>query len=121
MDRRITLRLAMGLLWTASALLGAGAPKPETPDAAYVQSFEKWKAEQTADLKENWISLAGLFWLKPGTNPFGSDASNAIVFPKGPARAGEFDLAGKDVTLKMLPDAKATISGKAVSTAKLEP
>ena len=48
------------------------AASVEKPDAAYVQSFEKWKAEQTADLKENWLSLAGLFWLKPGANTFGS-------------------------------------------------
>ena len=64
----------------------------DAPDAAYVQSFEKWKADQTADLKENWLSLAGLFWLKPGTNTFGCDPGNAIVFPKVPAHAGEFDL-----------------------------
>ena len=68
----------------------------------------KWKAEQTADLKESWLSLAGLFWLKPGANPFGADAANTIVFPRGPAHAGEFDLNGKEVTLKALPDAHVT-------------
>ena len=92
------------------------------PMPAYVQSFEKWKAEQTADLKENWLSLAGLFWLKPGTNAFGSDASNPIVFPKGPAHAGEFDLAGKEVTLKLLPGcAPPQLAAKPMSTAKLDP
>lgn len=105
----------------ASVVFVMGAAKSAAPDPAYVQSFEKWKAEQTADLKENWLSLAGLFWLKPGANAFGSDASNAIVFPKGPARAGEFDLDGKDVTLKLLPDVQAMIGAKPVSTAKLEP
>jgi len=102
-------------------LVVLAAASTESPDPAYVQSFEKWKAEQTADLKQNWLSLAGLFWLKPGANTFGSDAGNAIVFPKGPAHAGEFDLSGKDVTVKLLPEARATISGKPVTDARLDP
>lgn len=105
----------------ALAVLALVASSPKQPDAAYVQSFEKWKAEQTADLKENWLPLAGLFWLKPGANAFGSDASNPIVFPKGPAHAGDFDLRGTEVTLKLLPEVKATIDGKAVTTSKLDP
>jgi uncharacterized protein (DUF1684 family) len=121
MNRSSKFPLAVALILLPSALLVMGAAKPEAPDVAYVQSFEKWKAEQTADLKENWLSLAGLFWLKPGANAFCSDASNPIVFPQAPSHAGEFDLAGKEVTLKLLPDAKATIAGKPVSTAKLDP
>ena len=103
-----------------AVVLFAAAPVA-VPDAAYVQSFEKWKAEQIADLKENWLPLAGLFWLKPGANTFGSDPANAIVFPKVPAHAGQFDLTGKEVTLTMSPDTKATIDGKPVSKAKLDP
>src|ERR1700758_1229756 len=79
------------------------------------------ESRANCDLKENWIPLAGLFWLKPGANPFGSDPANQIVFPKGPAHAGEFDLNGKDVTIKVLPDVRATIAGHAVTTALLEP
>jgi uncharacterized protein (DUF1684 family) len=107
------------LLVPAMIMLAADSAK--APDATYVQSFEKWKAEQTADLKENWLSLAGLFWLKAGANTFGSNSDNAIVFPKGPAHAGEFDLKKKEVTLKLLPDSHATIDGKATMTAKLDP
>ena len=112
--------IAIILLETAT-LSARHASSPETPDTAYVQSFEKWKSEQTEDLKANWLSLAGLFWLKPGANTFGTDASNAIVFPKGPAHAGEFDLDGTDVTVKLLPDAHATIGGQPAVTAKLDP
>src|SRR5579862_7493994 len=43
----------------------------QPPDAAYLQSFEKWKSELVEDLKQNWLVLAGLFWLKPGANTFG--------------------------------------------------
>ncbi len=109
-----------GLLLVSIIAAGRGLAA-EAPDAAYVQDFEKWKAEQTEDLKANWLSLAGLFWLKPGTNTFGSDAGNAVVFPKGPAHAGEFVLEGKTVTLHLQPDAKATIGGHPATTAKLDP
>jgi uncharacterized protein len=116
---RTTRSFMMGTL-LLSAVIILAAESAKAPDAAYVQSFEKWKAEQTADLKENWLPLAGLFWLKPGANTFGSDTTNSVVFPGGPAHAGEFDLNGKEVTLKLLPDAHATIAGKAASAAKLE-
>ena len=120
-NRNNKFTLAAALVVLLSALFVLGAARPEAPDAAYVQSFEKWKADEIADLKENWLPLVGLFWLKPGVNTFGSDATNAVVFPKGPQHAGEFDLAGKEVTLKLLPDVRATTSGKPVITAKLEP
>jgi uncharacterized protein len=93
------------------------APPAVAPDAAYVQSFEKWKAEQTEDLKQNWVPLAGLFWLKPGANSFGTASDNAVVFPKGPAHAGEFELAGKDVTLKLRAGTQATLAGKPMTAA----
>ena len=105
----------------AALALADKNPSPAAPDAAYIQSFDKWKAELVDDLKTNWLSLAGLFWLKPGENSFGSDAGNAIVFPKGPAHAGVFELQGTDVTVKFGPDAHATIDLKPVTTAKLQP
>jgi uncharacterized protein (DUF1684 family) len=105
----------------SAPVLAGENPPPSAPDAAYVQSFDKWKADLVDDLKTNWLSLAGLFWLKPGENSFGSDAGNTVVFPKGPAHAGVFDLQGTDVTVKFAPDARATIDGKPVTTAKLQP
>jgi uncharacterized protein len=112
-----------GLALSMLAFPGAGeaAAPPIKPDTAYVQSFEKWKAEQIDDLKTNWLPLAGLFWLKPGANTFGAAADNAIIFPKGPAHAGEFDLAGKDVSAKFLSEAHVVIAGKTATGAVLDP
>jgi hypothetical protein len=119
--------------WTFVVVLAIAAPlcaglaaadkdaSPPPPDAAYLQSFDKWKAELVDDLKQNWLSLAGLFWLKPGENTFGTDAGNTIVFSKGPAHAGVFELQGNDVTARFSPDAHAIIEGKVVTTAKLQP
>src|SRR5271167_4392004 len=115
--------IAVAIILLGSAILLAFGPgsAPAAPDPAYVQSFEKWKAEQIDDLKQNWLPLAGLYWLKPGVNSFGTAPENAVVFPKGPAHAGEFDLEGKDVTIKVLPDAHATLAGAPLTAAKLAP
>src|SRR5271170_6322913 len=115
----------VSILAMASAFSGVvvadKTPSPAEPDASYLQSFDKWKAELVDDLKQNWLSLAGLFWLKPGENSFGTDAGNAVVFPKGPAHAGVFELQGSDVTVKFSPEAHAAIDGKPVTTVKLQP
>ncbi len=123
MERRWSL---IAVLTTAVLLLVGAAPGDKTPsasapDVAYLQAYDKWKADLVDDLKQNWLLLAGLFWLKPGENTFGTDAGNAIVFPKGPAHAGVFELQGTDVTAKFSPDAHATTDGKPVTTAKLQP
>ena len=78
----------------------AAAQTQPAPDPAYQQSFDKWKTELVDDRKQNWLTLAGLFWLKPGEDTFGTDASSTIVLPAGSAaqHAGSFELAGKDVT-----------------------
>lgn len=125
MNRRnqlaIVVFLSVASFFTILAVVDAAySASVSAPDAAYVQSYEKWKAELTDDLKQNWVPLAGLYWLKPGANSFGTDPANAVVFPKGPAHAGEFDLEGKDVRIKLKPDAQATVAGKPLQTAKLD-
>ncbi len=114
--------VAMMLLGPAVLLARVAGSAGAAPDAEYVRAFEKWEAEQIDDLKQNWLPLAGLYWLKPGANSFGTAADNAVVFPKGPAHAGEFDLAGKEVTLKLLPETRAALAGKPLTTsAQLDP
>lgn len=102
-------------------LSAADKRSPSSVDPAYQQSFEKWKGELVDDLKKEWLPLAGLFWLKPGENSFGSDSKNAIVFPKGPAHAGSFSLQGKTVTAQFAPGANASIAGNPAITAELQP
>jgi uncharacterized protein len=108
------------LLFPLVLQAGTASSSPASPNPSYVESFEKWKAEQIDDLKQNWVPLAGLYWLKPGANTFGTDPGNAVVFPKGPAHAGEFDLNGKDVTVKIAQEAHATLAGKPLTAAKLD-
>jgi uncharacterized protein (DUF1684 family) len=112
-SRRITLVSVLLVL-----ALPATALQP--PDPAYLQSFEKWKAELVQDLKQRWLVLAGLFWLKPGTNTFGAASDNSILLASGPAHAGAFQWQGSKVSAEFYPGTQAKIEGKPVRTAKLQ-
>jgi uncharacterized protein (DUF1684 family) len=92
----------------------------QPPDAAYLKDFEKWKSELVDDLKQNWLPLAGLFWLKPGANTFGSAEDNAIVLPSGPAHAGTFQLQGDAVSVELLSGVAAKIGDKNDTKATLQ-
>lgn len=112
--------VVLGLCLAAFASAVSAADQPAAADASYLQSIDKWKAELVDDLKQNWLPLAGLFWLKPGENKFGSDAKNDIVFPKGPAHAGSFTLQSKDVSVRFEPGVLVTVSSKPFTASKLE-
>jgi uncharacterized protein len=92
----------------------------EPPDATYLQSFDKWKAELIDGRKQHWLPLAGLFWIKPGENTFGSADDNAIVLPSGPAHAGLFVREDKTVTVKLQSGVEAKVAGKPASESKLD-
>jgi uncharacterized protein len=113
------------LLVAVSVLCGVAAAADKqvssSADPDYQQSFDKWKSELVDDLKQEWLPLAGLFWLKPGESTFGTDPKNALVFPKGPVHAGSFSLQGKTVTATFTPDSHAVIDGKSIATAELQP
>lgn len=110
-------KISAAFLLLATLVLSAVAIVP--PNAAYVESFNKWKSELVDDLKQNWLVLAGLFWLKPGANTFGSATDNAIVLPSGPAHAGTFTLQGDDVSVQLQPQVNAKIGGQSQTSAKL--
>ena len=116
---RQALALAVVILTSRAAL----AQRPPAVDPAYEASFDKWKADLVEDLKQNWLPLVGLFWLKAGDNTFGTDNANSIVLPQAsaPARGGVFTLEGKDVNVKFATGTAATVDGKPVTTAKLDP
>ena len=99
----------------------ASAADKSSVDLPYQQSFDKWKRDLVDDLKQEWLPLAGLFWLKPGENTFGADPKNAVVFPKGPVHAGSFSLQGKTVTATFTSDSHAVVDGKPATTAELQP
>ena len=46
------------LLLPTLVIVAAFSATLQPPDAAYLQSFEKWKSELIDDLKQNWLPLA---------------------------------------------------------------
>ncbi len=70
----------------------------------YQNSVFKWRQEVDNNIRrENgWLALAGLFWLRKGTNVIGSDRESDILLPKrAPDRLGTFEFDGNNVTLNV--------------------
>jgi hypothetical protein len=68
---------------------------------SYTDSIRAWQQRRDAGLRspEGWLTLVGLFWLKPGDNTIGSADSNDFALPRGaPAQLGRLRLAGDRVT-----------------------
>lgn len=81
--------------------------------SAYQTEIAGWRRARAEALRKDggWLTVAGLFWLRDGANRFGKDASNDIVLPDGPARAGVFELRQGKVTVTMDPGATGATSG----------
>lgn len=106
-----TTALTLGLLQA-----GCGRKAPAV-DPGYLAEIEKWRAErQTSLTSENgWLSVVGLFWLRPGPNRFGSDPGNEVVLPgrDTPAVAGTLELM-QDGTVLLHPNPGAAVTVGAV-------
>jgi uncharacterized protein (DUF1684 family) len=89
----------------------------------YEQSILKWRQEVDHNIRrENgWLALAGLFWLRKGTNVIGSDLESDILLPKGaPARLGTFTFDGNNVTLNVEASLPVEVNGVITRSALLD-
>jgi uncharacterized protein (DUF1684 family) len=70
--------------------------------STYTDSIREWQQQRDKALRseDGWLTLVGLFWLKPGDNTIGSGDSNDFVLPKGsaPEHAGSLRVVGDQVT-----------------------
>ncbi|MFP5262036.1 MAG: DUF1684 domain-containing protein [Blastocatellia bacterium] len=99
--------------------------KPAGKDqSSYAEEIEKWRKGRVEELtgEDGWLSLVGLYWLGPGKNRFGGDASNEIALPKdkAPAQAGTLWLDGGQVRLEVNPGVVVTNEGEAVTSLALK-
>jgi uncharacterized protein (DUF1684 family) len=87
------------------------------------QSVEQWKARRLASLtsETGWLTLAGLYWLKPGENTFGRAKSNALVLDNESLaeRAGSFVVEGSKVRFVARKGGGVTHDGQPVSSIEL--
>ncbi len=109
-------RVIVTILAVAATGVAGCARRPPAVDPAYRAEIEAWRAERLARLTaaDGWLTLTGLFWLRPGANRFGSDPGNEVVLPAGraPAVAGTLELRS-DATVVVHPAAEVglTING----------
>lgn len=77
---------------------------------------EKWRAARETDLRSRtgWLTVSGLYFLKPGANSIGSDpASDVVLPPNTPGQAGVIDYEpAARVTLTLRDGVPATLDGK---------
>lgn len=114
----------MVLSLLAGMAAGTAGAAPATEAAAdYVRAVETQRRERVERLTrpDGWLTLVGLHFLKPGANPIGQAADNAIVLPKGPAQLGVVTLTpeGK-VTATFNPAAEVRVNGRQVLGAALD-
>lgn len=89
----------------------------------YINSINKWRQEVDANLRrENgWLALAGLFWLRKGTNVIGSDPESDILLPsRAPARIGALEFDGNNVTLNVETNLPVEVNGVETRSALLD-
>jgi uncharacterized protein len=111
------MHLILPRLTLAAAALVAAAPLLAAPDpATEAADVLAWRQQRFASLTSDsgWLTLAGLFWLNPGSNSFGSGSGNTLVLknPALAATAGSFDLEGSTVTFKSQADGGVTLAGQ---------
>ena len=102
------LRTLAGMLVLRALLIAA------PPD--YTDSIRQWqqKRDQSLRSEDSWLTLVGLFWLKPGDNSIGSAGSNDFVLPKGsaPDHLGTLHLEGDKVTFTSPEGSPRTLTYK---------
>jgi uncharacterized protein len=112
----------------AAALCAAALASAAISSAELTQertNVEQWKARRVASLtsETGWLTLTGLYWLKPGENTFGRAKSNTLVLDNKSLaeRAGSFVV--KDGKVRFVARKGASVAvthdGKAVSDLEL--
>jgi uncharacterized protein (DUF1684 family) len=90
----------------------------------YRAEIERRRRDREARLlgDDSWLTVAGLFFLKEGTNAFGSSLLNDIVLPDAaPPDAGVFEFQKGDVVVRAAKDGTVTVNNVPVERAALRP
>jgi uncharacterized protein len=89
----------------AVALVAALPAAAQAPDWKKADIEWRQHAEQSLRKDNGWLTLAGRYPMKEGTNTFGTGQGNDIVFPPGlgPERMGTIEVEPGRVTVKLAP------------------
>jgi uncharacterized protein (DUF1684 family) len=116
--------LALPLIATLLFESGCGKATSTIDVQSYTKEIDQWKQKRLTRLtsEDGWLTLCGIFWLKEGENPLGSDSTNTIVLPSGkaPKIAGSIVLEKGTVRLRAKPDAGIKYKDSVVTTMALQ-
>jgi uncharacterized protein (DUF1684 family) len=83
---------------TITVLLLASTLSAEVP---YLDGIAKFRAEREKDIRQDWLPLVGLYWLKEGDNAIGSNPKSEVPLPSSaPTSVGTFTLTKGKVTFR---------------------
>ena len=101
-------------------LAATGVAAQTTYDEASLKAFRA-EREKILLADNGWFTVAGLHFLNPGDNKFGSDPLNDIVleFADVPKHAGVITMDGRNVTIKAPEGETLTYNDKPVKEAPL--
>jgi uncharacterized protein len=108
-----------GAFVAAAAGCQGTVPPPAWNDAV-VTEIAAWRAKHEDSYTNNWATIEGLHFLKPGPQTAGSAPDNDLVLIASlPAHLGTFTLASDEVTFAPEPGAPITINGQTASAMTL--
>jgi len=94
-------------------------PRAMKDDAAIQETIE-WRAKHEADYRREFVTLAGLHFLKPVPQSAGSASSNDIVLPSSaPPELGRFILEDDVVRFEPHPGTTVSLNGQPVRTPRI--
>lgn len=107
------------ILAVAAFLLSACAASTST----YKTEIDNWRSKHETELRadDGWLTLAGLFWLKEGTNTIGRGEGYDIQLTENfkQDKFGEIDFHDGKAILKIQPHVDASVDGKPLTTVEL--
>jgi uncharacterized protein (DUF1684 family) len=116
---------ASWLVWTMTAWLALSLAKQSASadPASAPPDWIAWKAQRLESLAgpEGWTTLAGLSWLREGTNLVGTNLTDQIRLPAGRAagEVGAFIRIGHTVRFEAAPEVSALMNDRSVRSAEL--
>lgn len=88
----------------------------DTPLEDSVAEVQTWRDQHEADYRRDWVSIAGLHFLGPGTHTVGSGEANDIVLTAGvPSTIGRLTVANGNVRYEPEPGVRVTQDGQSVT------
>ena len=110
-------KLALSLVLASVLWTGALAAEP--------LPLEQWRKQRLTNLtsEKGWLTLVGLYWLKPGENTFGRASSNRVRLDHAQlaASAGTFIVKDGIVTFTAKPDSRITHETQPVTSIAMTP